>query len=54
MAVLLDAAKAIEPANSEFKVKTDQLKGIAMDRIRQEGSTMFTAIRHNCNSEKSE
>ena len=54
MAVLLDAIKAIDPSHSEFKVKVNQLKDLVMDHVRQEESTMFTAIRNNCSSDQSE
>lgn len=54
MAVLLDEIKNIDPAQSEFKTKVNQLKDIVMDHVRQEESTMFTAIRSNCSSDQSE
>ncbi|MBW4690997.1 MAG: hemerythrin domain-containing protein [Lyngbya sp. HA4199-MV5] len=54
MAVLLDEIKGIDPAHSEFKTKVNQLKDIVMDHVRQEESTMFTAIRNNCSSDQSE
>ena len=54
MSVLLDEIKAIDPANANFKVKVTQLKDIVMDHVRQEESTLFTAIRNNCSSEQSE
>lgn len=54
MAVLLDEIKLIDPAHSEFKAKVNQLKGIVMDHVRQEESTMFAAIRDNCSSKQSE
>lgn len=54
MKVLLDRIKASSPGSSEFKNGIKQLKDIVMDHVRQEESTMFSAIRDNCNSEQSE
>ncbi|MBF2029812.1 MAG: hemerythrin domain-containing protein [Oscillatoriales cyanobacterium C42_A2020_001] len=54
MKVLLDEIKALSPASSEFKSKVKQLKDIVMDHVRQEESTMFAAIRNNCNAQQSE
>lgn len=54
MTVILDEIKSIDPASSQFKVKVNQLKVIVMDHVRQEESTMFTAIRNNCSSDQSE
>lgn len=54
MTVLLNEIKALNPGAAEFKTKVNQLKDIVMDHVRQEESTMFTAIRNNCSSEQSE
>lgn len=54
MATLLDEIRAIDPAQPQFKTKVNQLKDIVMDHVRQEESTMFTAIRNNCSSDQSE
>lgn len=54
MKVLLDEIKALSPASSEFKSKVKQLKDIVMDHVRQEESTLFAAIRNNCNDQQSE
>lgn len=54
MKVLLNQIKAMSPASAEFKSKVNQLKDIVMDHVRQEESTMFTAIRNNLSSAQSE
>ncbi|MBD2034654.1 hemerythrin domain-containing protein [Phormidium sp. FACHB-592] len=54
MTVLLDEIKSLNPADSQFKTKVNQLKDIVMDHVRQEESTMFAAIRNNCSSDQSE
>ena len=54
MTVLLDEIKSMNPADSQFKTKVNQLKDIVMDHVRQEESTMFAAIRNNCSSDQTE
>lgn len=54
MKVLLDEIKALSPADSQFKAKVKQLQDIVMDHVRQEESTMFAAIRNNCNDQQRE
>lgn len=54
MKVLLDRIKSSSPGSREFKDQIKQLQDIVMDHVRQEESTMFTAIRNNCSSEQSE
>jgi len=51
---LLDEIKSMNPADSQFKTKVNQLKDIVMDHVRQEESTMFAAIRNNCSSDQTE
>jgi hemerythrin superfamily protein len=54
MKVLLDEIKSTSPSDSTFKDKVRALKEIVVDHVRQEESTMFTAIRNNCSTEQSE
>lgn len=54
MKQVMDEIKSISPASSEFKSKVKQLMDIVGDHIRQEESTMFTAIRNNCSTEQQE
>jgi hemerythrin superfamily protein len=54
MKVMLDQIKALSPSSPEFKKQLKQLMDIVMDHVRQEESTMFSAIRNNCSSEQSE
>jgi len=54
MKVMLDQIKALSPSSSAFKQQLKQLMDIVMDHVRQEESTMFSAIRNNCSSEQSE
>ncbi len=54
MKQMLDQIKAMSPSSSEFKDKVKQLADIVNDHVRQEESTMFTAIRNNMNSAQSE
>ena len=54
MTVLLDEIKSMNPADSQFKTKVNQLKDIVMDHVRQEESTMFAAIHNNCSSDQTE
>ncbi len=51
---MLEDIKATSPSSAEFKSKVKQLKDVVMDHVRQEESTMFTAIRNNCSSDQSE
>jgi hemerythrin superfamily protein len=54
MKVLLDELRAMSPSASDFKAKIKELMDIVGDRVRQEESTLFAAIRNNCSSEESE
>jgi len=54
MKVILDDIKNTSPASPEFKSKVERLREIVMDHVRQEESTMFTAIRNNCSEEQQE
>lgn len=54
MKTLMQQIKAMSPASAEFKRAVNSLKDIVMDHVRQEESTMFSAIRDNCTSEQSE
>jgi hemerythrin superfamily protein len=54
MKTLMQQIKAMNPASAEFKRAVNSLKDIVMDHVRQEESTMFSAIRDNCTSEQSE
>lgn len=54
MKVLMDEIRSMNPATPEFKQKVKQLSDIVMDHVRQEESTMFTAIRNNLSSQQSE
>jgi hemerythrin superfamily protein len=54
MKVLMDEIRSMNPATAEFKQKVKQLSDIVMDHVRQEESTMFTAIRNNLSSQQSE
>lgn len=54
MKTMLDQIKATNPGTQGFKDAVNRLKDIVMDHVRQEESTMFTAIRDNCSSEQSE
>jgi hemerythrin superfamily protein len=54
MKTMLDQIKATNPATQGFKDAVNRLKDVVMDHVRQEESTMFTAIRNNCSSEQSE
>lgn len=47
MKVLMDAIKSMSPSSPEFKQQVNRLKDIVMDHVRQEESTMFSAIRDN-------
>jgi hemerythrin superfamily protein len=51
---ILESLKSMSPSASEFKAQIKQLKDIVMDHVRQEESTMFTAIRNNCSDEQKE
>lgn len=54
MKVLLNEIKALSPSSSEFKSRVNTLKNIVMDHVRQEESTMFSAIRNNCSTQQQE
>jgi hemerythrin superfamily protein len=54
MKTMLDQIKATSPTSQEFKDAVKRLQDVVMDHVRQEESTMFTAIRNNCSSEQSE
>ncbi len=54
MQVQLDEIKSLSPSSPQFKEKVSQLKEKVMDHVRQEESTMFTAIRNNCSDEQKE
>lgn len=45
---MLDEIKAMNPASPEFKSRVKDLMDVVGDHIRQEESTMFTAINNNC------
>jgi hemerythrin superfamily protein len=48
----LDEIKALSPSSSQFKDKVKQLMDAVGDHIRQEESTMFTAIGNNLSHEQ--
>lgn len=52
MKIMLDSIKALSPSSPEFKQQLKQLKDAVMDHVRQEESTMFAAIRNNCNDDQ--
>ncbi len=54
MKQILESLKAMSPSASGFKDQINRLKDIVMDHVRQEESTMFTAIRNNCSDEQKE
>lgn len=49
---MLDQIKALSPSSPQFKDKVKQLMDIVGDHIRQEESTMFSAIGSNCTREQ--
>ncbi|MGB5961410.1 MAG: hemerythrin domain-containing protein [Coleofasciculaceae cyanobacterium] len=49
---MLDEIKALSPSSSQFKDKVKQLMDVVGDHIRQEESTMFSAIGSNCTREQ--
>jgi len=52
---MLDEIKAIDPTNAdEFRSKIKDLMDVVGDHIRQEESTMFSAIDNNCSDEQKE
>jgi hemerythrin superfamily protein len=52
---MLDEIKAIDPTNAdEFRAKIKDLMDVVGDHIRQEESTMFSAIDNNCSDEQKE
>lgn len=54
MKTLLNQLKSMNPGSAEFKNQLRQLKDIVMDHVRQEESTMFSAINSNCNDQQKE
>ena len=54
MKTMLDQIKALDPSSSQFKDKVKQLMDVVGDHVRQEESTMFSAIRDNMSSAQSE
>lgn len=55
MKQMLDEIKSTDPAaTDEFKSKVRKLMDVVGDHIRQEESTMFSAIRDNCSDEQQE
>lgn len=51
---LLESIKAMSPASPQFKETVKRLKDITMDHVRQEESTMFSAIDNNCSDQQKE
>lgn len=49
---MLDEIKSLSPSSSQFKDKVKQLMDAVGDHIRQEESTMFSAIGDNCSHEQ--
>ena len=49
---MLDEIKALSPSSSQFKDKVKMLMDAVGDHIRQEESTMFSAIGSNCSKEQ--
>jgi hemerythrin superfamily protein len=54
MKVRLDRIRALSATSPEFKQQIDQLKDVVIDHVRQEESTMFSAIRNHCSDEQKE
>lgn len=54
MKVLMEQIKSMSPSSPEFKQQVNRLKDIVMDHVRQEESTMFSAIRNNCSDQQKE
>lgn len=54
MRTVLAQLQNISPSSSEFKDQIRLLMEDVMDHVRQEESTMFTAIRNNMNSQQTE
>jgi hemerythrin superfamily protein len=54
MKQLLEQIRSMSPSAPEFKSQINRLKEIVMDHVRQEESTMFTAIRNNCSDQQQE
>ena len=52
MKQMLDQIKALSPSSPEFKDRVKQLMDVVGDHIRQEESTMFSAIGSNCSHEQ--
>jgi hemerythrin superfamily protein len=49
---MLDEIKSLSPSSPQFKDKVKQLMDVVGDHIRQEESTMFSAIGDNCSHEQ--
>lgn len=49
---LLEQLKAMSPSSPQFKETVKRLKDITMDHVRQEESTMFSAIDNNCSDQQ--
>jgi hemerythrin superfamily protein len=54
MKQLMEQIRSMSPSSPEFKSQINRLKEIVMDHVRQEESTMFTAIRNNCSDQQKE
>jgi hemerythrin superfamily protein len=54
MSAMLETLKSSNAADSNFKAKVESLKNAFTDHIRQEESTMITAIGNNCSTEQQE
>jgi hemerythrin superfamily protein len=54
MKQMLQQIRSMSPSSAEFKQRVNQLKDIVMDHVRQEESTMFSAIRNNCSEQQQE
>ena len=54
MSTLLEELKSSNASDGDFKAKADRLKEMFVDHIRQEESTMISAIQSNCSTEQQE
>ncbi len=54
MTVMLEELKSSNASDGDFKAKVDRLKEMFVDHIRQEESTMISAIQNNCSTEQQE
>ena len=54
MSVMLEELKSSNASDGDFKAKVDRLKEMFVDHIRQEESTMISAIQSNCSTEQQE